>query len=138
MASDVRLSMAVIYVRDLGASVSFYTEVLGLTVTDREATAALLGSADRSVLILRSMGGEATRAPGSLGVQFAVWAVGSEDDLDRAERVLKARSAYVETRSGEGYTVVEGRDPDGVPVLLAHPAPDEVPLRTVPARIYAW
>ncbi len=130
--------MTVIYVRDLDASVSFYTEVLGLTVADREATAALLASTDRSVLILRSMGEGAMRAPGSLGVQLVVWAAQRAEDLDHAERVLKSRSVYVETRQGEGYTVVEGRDPDGSPVLLAYPPPDEVPLRTLPARIYAW
>jgi catechol 2,3-dioxygenase-like lactoylglutathione lyase family enzyme len=138
MASDGRLSVAVVYVRDLDASVSFYTEVLGLNVTARESTAALLGSGDRSPLILRSMGQDAIRAPGSLGVQLVVWAAGREKDLDHAERVLKARSAHVETRRGDGYTVVEGRDPDGFPVLLAHPPPDEVPLRSLPARIYAW
>jgi catechol 2,3-dioxygenase-like lactoylglutathione lyase family enzyme len=138
MASGARLSLAVAYVRDLDASVSFYTELLGLTVTDRDATAALLASAGRSPLILRSMGSDATRAPGSVGVQFVLWAAEGKDDLDRAEQVLKSRSAHVETREGDGYTVVEGRDPDGGPVLLAYPPPDEVPMHSLPARIYAW
>jgi catechol 2,3-dioxygenase-like lactoylglutathione lyase family enzyme len=126
------------YVSDLDASVTFYTELLGLRVSDREPTAALLASAARSPLILRSMGADATRALGSVGVQYVVWAAATEEELDRAEQVLKARSAYVETRRGDGYTMVEGRDPDDFPVLVAYPAPDEVPLHAVPVRIYAW
>jgi catechol 2,3-dioxygenase-like lactoylglutathione lyase family enzyme len=138
MAAEGRVSLAVVYVSDLDTSVTFYTELLGLQVSDREPTAALLASGDRSPLILRSMGAQATRAPGSLGVQFVVWAAATHKDLDRAEQVLKAHSAYVETRRADSYTVVEGRDPDGCPVLIAHPAPDEMPLRSLPARIYAW
>jgi catechol 2,3-dioxygenase-like lactoylglutathione lyase family enzyme len=138
MAADARLSIVVIYVSDLDASVTFYTELLGLKVSDRQPTAALLASAARSPLILRSMGADATRAPGSVGVHFVVWAAATDKELDRVERMLKARSAYVETRRGDGYTMVEGRDPDDNPVLVAYPAPDEVPLHTVPVRVYAW
>src|SRR5215469_1405998 len=70
MASHAQLSMALIVVGDLNASVSFYTEVLGLEVADRNPTAALLAGADRTPLILRSMGASAARAPGSAGVEF--------------------------------------------------------------------
>lgn len=138
MASEVRTSLAVIYVRDLEASVSFYADVLGLKTVDRDATAALLGTDNRSTLILRSMGQNATNSPGSTGVQYVLWAVDGEQDLDRAEHALKARSAHVETRRAEGYAVVEGRDPDSTPVMVAYPAPDQMPLKTLPPRIYAW
>lgn len=138
MPADARLSLAVLYVSNLDAAVSFYTEVLGLAVTDRDPTAALLASGGRSPLILRAMGENSIRSPGSIGVQYVVWAAADEEGLDHAERVLKARSAYLETRHGEGFAIVEGRDPDGSAVLVAYPAPDEVPLRTLPARIYAW
>jgi catechol-2,3-dioxygenase len=130
--------MALVYVRDLDVSVKFYSEVLGLTATDREPTAALLAGQGASPLMLRSMGENATRAPGSTGVQFVTWAAARQEDLDRATRVLKQRSAYVETRQSEGCTVVEGHDPDGLPVLIAYPAPDQLPLHELPARIYAW
>jgi catechol 2,3-dioxygenase-like lactoylglutathione lyase family enzyme len=42
MASRAGLSLAIMYVGDLDASVSFYTEVLGLEIADREPAAALL------------------------------------------------------------------------------------------------
>ncbi len=138
MAEQTQLSLAIVYVGDLDVSVSFYSDVLGLKVTDREATAALLAGEGRSPLILRAMGRDAMRAPGSTGIQYVVWAAAGKDGLAKAERALKRHSAYVETRQGEGYTIVEGRDPDGCPVLVAHPAPDQVPLHELPARIYAW
>ena len=117
---------------------SFYTEVLGMDVTDRESTAALLGSGGYSPLILRAMGKGDMRAPGSVGIQYVMWAASSKEDLDRAERVLKQRSAHVETRPGDGCTVVEGRDPDGIPVMIAYPGVDLTRMRELPARIYAW
>jgi catechol 2,3-dioxygenase-like lactoylglutathione lyase family enzyme len=138
MAEQTQLSVAVVYVGDLEVSVNFYSDVLGLEVTDRDATAALLAEEGRSPLILRAMGQDAARAPGSTGIQYVIWAAAGQSGLDKAERALKRHSAYVETRQGEGCTVVEGRDPDGCPVLLAYPAPDRLPLRELPARIYAW
>jgi catechol-2,3-dioxygenase len=138
MAAEPRLSLAVVYVSDLDVAVSFYTDVLRLSTSNREPTAALLATEGRSPLILRSMGENSMRSPGSIGVQYVVWAASDEQDLDHAERTLKARSAHVETRHGEGYTIVEGRDPDGCPVLVAYPAPDQLPLHSLPARIYAW
>jgi len=79
MAEQTQLSVAVVYVGDLDVSVNFYSDVLGLKVTDRDATAALLAEEGRSPLILRAMGQDAARA-----------------------------------------------------------APDRLPLRELPARIYAW
>jgi len=35
-------------------------------------------------------------------------------------------------------TVIEGRDPDDLVVMVSHPGPGEVPLRELPARIYGW
>jgi catechol 2,3-dioxygenase-like lactoylglutathione lyase family enzyme len=138
MALHARLSAAVMFVRDLDVSVDFYTDVLGLEVTDRAPTAALLVSAGGCQLALRSMGEQAERPLGSVGVQYVVWAAADEGGLKRIEEALKDRSAYRETRTGHGYTVVEGHDPDDVPVLAAYPGPDEVPLRKLPARIYGW
>jgi len=34
--------------------------------------------------------------------------------------------------------VVEGRDPDDLPVLIVYPGPDQTPLHELPVRIYGW
>ena len=138
MADGVRLGSAVLFVQDLDRSVSFYTEVLALEEADRSTTAALLASANGTQLILRAMGSGAAHPLGSVGVQYVVWTAAGPADLDRAERALKNRSAHQQSRSSAGVTVVEGRDPDDLPVLIAYPGPDQVPLHELPVRISGW
>jgi catechol 2,3-dioxygenase-like lactoylglutathione lyase family enzyme len=137
MALDARLGSVVMFVRELDRSVDFYTGVLGLEVVDHSPTAALLSSATAQ-LVLRSMGDNAPHPLGAVGVQYAVWTAASQADLDQSELALKHRRAHLETRSSDGQTVVEGRDPDDVVVMVSYPGPDQVPLRKLPARIYGW
>lgn len=138
MADGVRLGSAVMFVQDLDRAVSFYTEVLALEEADRSTTAALLVSAAGTQLILRAMGPGAAHPLGSLGVQYVVWTAAGPADLDRSERALKNRSAHQQRRNSGGVTVVEGRDPDDLPVLITYPGPDEAPLQELPVRIYGW
>lgn len=138
MAHGARIDSAVMFVQDLDRSVGFYTEVLGLEITDQDTTAALLTSAGGSYLILRAMGAGATHPLGGVGVQYVIWTAADQKDLDRCERELKKRSAYIETRSSGPANAVEGRDPDDVVVMVTHPGPDEEPLRKLPSRIYGW
>jgi len=138
MAGDVRLGSVVMFVQDLDRSVSFYLDLLALEVADRSPTAALLVSAGGTQLILRAMGQGAAHALGSIGVQYVVWTAAGQDDLERAEHVLKKRSAHLQTRGSGAFTVVEGRDPDDIPVLIAHPGPDETVEHKLAPRIYGW
>jgi catechol-2,3-dioxygenase len=138
MAEGVRLSAAVVFVRNLDKSVRFYQELLGLDIVDRSTTAALLTTADGSELVLRQFGNNAPHPLGSIGVQYLTWSVASMDDLERRAEMLRRNSAYRETRTGEGTTVVEGRDPDDVPVLLFYAGEEQPLIRKLPARIYAW
>lgn len=138
MAQGVRLSAAITFVRDLSTSVSFYQEVLALEVIDRNPTAALLGNDGGTHLVLRAMGGSAAHTLGSLGIQYVLWTAASQQDLDECERLLRRRSAFHERRTSENVTVVEGRDPDDIVVMISYPGPDKAPLHGLPARIYAW
>jgi catechol 2,3-dioxygenase-like lactoylglutathione lyase family enzyme len=138
MARDARLGSVVMFVQHLERSVTFYEDVLGLQVTDRDPTAALLAGAGGSQLILRAMGGNAPHPLGAVGVQYVIWTAASEPDLDRAEQVLRKRGAHISTRSSDGSTAVEGRDPDDIVVLVAYPGPDEAPLHRLPVRVYGW
>ncbi len=138
MAQGARLGSVVMFVHDLDRSVGFYADVLALEVADRSPTAALLTSPGGAGLILRAMGQTAPHPLGSVGVQYVVWTVAGEQDLARCERALRGREAYRGTRSDGGLTVVEGRDPDDIVLMVSHPGPDQLPLRELPARIYAW
>lgn len=138
MTERAQLSTAVMFVQDLARSVSFYTGVLALEVSDRTSTAALLTSEGGSQLVLRAIGGHGNLALGGLGVQYVVWSVTGEAALDRCEQALKDRSALVERRAdGEG-AAVEGRDPDGIVVLVVSTGPDHLPMHKLPSRIYSW
>ena len=138
MAHCTRLGTVVMFVRDADRSVDFYRELLGLQVADRSTTAALLSNAEGATLVLRAMGMAADRALGSVGVQYVAWTAGGKEDLERCERLLRKRGAHRETRSHGEVTVVEGRDPDDIVVVVAYPGPDEVPLHELPPRIYGW
>ena len=138
MAEAARVGCVVMFVQDLDRSVSFYADVLALEAADRSATAALLGNADGANLILRAMGRQAPHPLASVGVQYVVWTAAGEEDLARAGRALAARGAHRETRSHGDVTLVEGRDPDGIAVMICYPGPDQRPLRELPARIYGW
>ena len=138
MAQGARLSSVVIFVHSLDRSVDFYADVLGLEVADRSSTAALLSNAVGTQLILRAMGPGVSRALGAVGVQYVVWTAAGKQDLDRCEQALRGRAAHRDTRSDNGVTVVEGRDPDDIMLVVIYPGPDEVPLKQLPARIYGW
>lgn len=138
MAHGARLGSVVMFVHDLDRSVNFYTETLGLEVADRSPTAALLSNAEGTQLVLRAMGLGADRALGSIGVQYVVWTATGKQDLERCEAVLRRRAAHRETRNHGEVTVVEGRDPDDIVLIITYPGPDEVPLHELPPRIYGW
>lgn len=138
MTQGVRLGTAVMYVRDVDRSVSFYRDVLGLQVVDRSTTAALLGSDGGAQLILRAMGDTAAHTLGTVGVQYVVWTAASEDHLDQHERLLREHAAFRERRRSAELVTVEGRDPDDTVLVIVYPGPDKAPLRELPARIYAW
>jgi catechol 2,3-dioxygenase-like lactoylglutathione lyase family enzyme len=138
MAEGARSGSVVMFVQELDRSVNFYADLLVLEVADRSSTAALLSNADGATLILRAMGAHSPHPLGSVGVQYVVWVAAGEEDLARAERALAARAAHRETRSHDGVTLVEGRDPDGIAVMICYPGPDQRPLRSLPTRIYGW
>jgi len=138
MAEGIRLRSAVIFVRNLDKSIPFYRELLDLEVVDTSPTAALLGSADGSQLALRAFGDNAPRALGSIGVQYLVWSTGSRADLDLRADILRRHSAYRETRTDQDIAVVEGHDPDDLPIMIVYAGPARAPMHELPARIYAW
>ena len=138
MAEGARLGSVVMFVQDLDRSVEFYTDVLALEAADRSPTAALLNSPAGAGLILRAMGQTAPHPLGSVGVQYVVWTAAGEEDLARCERAMAGRGAHRDTRRNGGVTVVEGRDPDDMVLMIAYPGPDQVPLHKLPVRIYRW
>lgn len=107
-----------------------------MEVSVRTATAALLVGPGGFQVYLRSVGPKAMHPVGHVGAQYVIWTADGPDDFQRCERVLRARSDRVDIRHGDGFTLIEGRDPSGLPVLVAYPGPDEVARLEIIARYY--
>jgi hypothetical protein len=137
-AQAPRLSTAVMFVHDLDASVSFYSEILQMTTTVREPTAALLVNAASCQLCLRQMGPRTPHPLGGIGVQYVIWTAPSRQDLQRCERALTKRCHHVTRHVVDGITFIEGVDPSGVPVVITYPGPDRAARRAIMKRVYWW
>jgi hypothetical protein len=129
------LAAAVVFVSDLARSLGFYQPLLRYPITVSDADAALLTGPTGSQLYLRQSGDRSTRRDG-FGVQWVGWTAGDPDDLDRCSEVLKERGGYVGRDTSEGITVLEGRDPDGLPVIIVYPGAEHAPRHAIHARIH--
>ncbi|MEZ0094381.1 hypothetical protein [Streptacidiphilus sp. EB129] len=107
-------------------------------VTVAGSTAALLAGSDGSQLYLRSVGPRAPHVVGGIGVQCVIWTATSLPELRRCEESLKRRDAHTATRSAEDFEWVEGRDPNGVPVMVSYPGPEQAIRHQIISRVYAW
>jgi len=137
MGEALRLSAAVVFVRNLARSEDFYRDLLEFDIEIASPEAVLLSGPAGNHLVLRAL----IRAPrllGGIGVQYLVWAARDARDLERCETMLKSRGAFVSTTQDHGVTVVEGHDPDDIPVLLVYPPGPGVGMTALPARIYAY
>ena len=117
-------------VSDLDASVGFYTDLLGLRVSDRMAYpsdspllegAWLRCGADHHCLVLFSLRRPVEPPPGlAVGLHHLAFEVGTFDDLFAAYRTIRARELPVEARvGGPGWQVrLYFHDPDGNQVEL--------------------
>jgi catechol 2,3-dioxygenase-like lactoylglutathione lyase family enzyme len=137
MAEHMRLTAAVIFVRDLERSAEFYRQLLELDAEITTGEARLLSAARGDHLVLRARA-RAPHVSNSLGVQYLIWAARDPEDLDRCEQVLQARDAHVSTWTDQGITIVEGHDPDRIPILVTYPAGPPVEATTLPRRIFTY
>jgi hypothetical protein len=136
LVGSVRLASVVVFVSDLNRSLGFYQPLLRYTITVSDADAALLAGPDGSQLYLRAVGDNPPRPTGGVGPQLVAWTAGGPDDLDRCAALLKERGGYERRDTSEGFTRVEGRDPDHLPVLITYPGPDRAPRHLISPRIY--
>lgn len=136
--TGLRLASAVMFVTDLGRSVTFYEELLGWHVTVSDESVALLVGPEGFQLYLRAMSPRTQHPSGFIGIQYLSWTASDEADLQRCEDALRRESTRVRKTAGDGFTLLEGHGPDGVPVLVTFPGPDQVPRHEIKQRIYAW
>jgi len=125
-----RLNHAVLYVRDVTASVDFYRDTLGLAVrTEIPGRAAFLrapGSANDHDLGLFAVPDGAVPADRYLGLYHLAWEVGTLAELAEIRTKLAARGALVGASDHRVSKSLYAKDPSGIEfeVMWRVPAED--------------
>jgi catechol-2,3-dioxygenase len=113
-----RLNHAVLYVRELDASVDFYRRAFGFQEIGREGPMAFLraaGSANHHDLALLAVGPDAPQPPrGSTGLYHLAWEVPAIEDLAAAAATLAKLDALTGMSDHGATKSLYGRDPDGI------------------------
>lgn len=116
-----RLNHAVLFIRDVDASVRFYTEVLGFTVAQSiPGQAAFLQAAESTNdhdLGLFQIGSQAAASPAgrsSVGLYHLAWEVSTLGDLETVQAALTAAGALVGLSDHGTTKSLYGHDPDGL------------------------
>jgi catechol-2,3-dioxygenase len=123
-----RLNHAVLYVRDVYRSVTFYTDVLGfrpvpgMQVLQGAAFLVAPGSTNDHDLGLFEIGSGAGPSPagrGAVGLYHLAWEVDTLDELDRLRGALADAGALVGTSDHGTTKSLYGKDPDGLEFEIA-------------------
>jgi catechol-2,3-dioxygenase len=117
-----RLNHAVLYIRDLARTVSFYCETLGFEVrTEIPGRAAFLrapGSANDHDLGLFALGDAEPAGPAEaeprVGLYHLAWEVGTLADLADAREKLRAAGALVGQSDHRVSKSLYAKDPNGI------------------------
>jgi CBS domain-containing protein len=127
LVRSIRPGSVVVFVSDLTRSLAFYQPLLGYTLTASDVATALLTGPDGSQLYLRQVidNGSTERHESGIGLQYVAWTSDGPRDLDRCSQALTEHGAYIRRDTSDGVDVLEGRDPDGLPVLITYPGPDQ-------------
>ncbi len=125
-----RLNHAVLYVRDLASTVTFYREMLGfetrVEIPGRAAFLRAPGSSNDHDLGLFAIG-EAPQAPGpQVGLYHLAWEVGTLSDLAEIRVKLAAGGALVGASDHRVSKSLYAKDPNGIEfeVMWRVPAED--------------
>jgi catechol 2,3-dioxygenase-like lactoylglutathione lyase family enzyme len=131
-----RVTSVVLFVAELERSIEFYRDVFSCQTTVQEPDAALLRAPDGFQIYLIDRGTRTAHLSGGIGLQYLIWAVDDEAELDALAQAFLSRAGHVDRYVSGGVTFVAARDPDGIRVLVALPSPEKLHRSVVGARLY--
>jgi catechol 2,3-dioxygenase-like lactoylglutathione lyase family enzyme len=137
MEYSAKVASSVLFVSELDRSVTFYRDLFGCQVTLRSHDAALLLTPGGFQLYIIERGKRASHHTGGLGVHLLMWSTDTAKGLEYFEQALKDAGSYTDTHSAGEVMFVEGRDPDGLRIVIAHPDPAERPRSVFDSHLYA-
>jgi len=125
-------------VGDLGRSLSFYRDGLGLEVIwNDDAFAVLRGPGESAAtLAIREVSGGTKPGLGQTGVARIGWQVTNSADLDSAEERLAGHGVQYRRADAMEGGRIETHDPDGLSVVLF--LPSEPSLARKPPPFIYW
>lgn len=125
----------VIAVRDIDVSSKFYQGLFDMEVVIRQDEAVMLKDTDGFHMFLRAQ----PRWDGAttLGVLLLSWSFDSREEIVSAESWLAEHDALISEKEVEEIKVVEGRDPDNIPLFLIYPVVHKHP-QILFDRVYAY
>ncbi len=132
---SAHVASCVIRVSELERSVNFYRDVFSCRVGVREKDMALLLTPTGFQLYLHAQRSLRRRSAGTIGVSYLMWATDSQADLEVITQRLRAYDPAVFTHTDNGVTFLEGCDPDGRRVIVAHPSPHQLPRTVISSRL---
>ncbi len=132
-----KVASSIIFVSDLDRSVTFYRNVFACELTIREPDAALLLDPAGFQMYLMARGDREQHPTGGIGHEYLAWAVETPEALEHFARALKDCDCYVDRHTSGGVAFVEGHDPDGIRVVIAHPSPQHLPRSILDPRFYS-
>jgi catechol 2,3-dioxygenase-like lactoylglutathione lyase family enzyme len=124
VAQPWAIRSTLISVTDLERSAAFYRELGDFEEIFRDDGVAILGdlSTGSFVLILRESRSTHAARHGqeSLGLRSITFSIGSLDELDRIESVLRAHDFFISRRKmlDDASELLRGRDPDNLPLVF--------------------
>ncbi|MEO7015641.1 MAG: VOC family protein [Leifsonia sp.] len=130
------VASSVIFVTELDRSVRFYSGVFGCKTALKENDGALLLTPGGFQIYLIAKGAHESHPSGGIGHQHLMWATDTAEGLTHFEDTLKALGCYTDTHTGGEVTFVEGRDPDWIRVVIAHPNPQQRLRSVLDSRLY--
>lgn len=144
-----RLNHAVLYVRDVDRSVTFYREALGFrVVTSIPGRAAFLQAEDSTndhdlgLFAVGAQAGDSTAGRGSVGLYHLAWEVDTLDELRRIAGVLTEHGALAGASDHGSTKALYAHDPDGIEFEVSWLVPadlltPDVRMQTLPLDIEA-
>lgn len=137
MEHPARITSSVVFVSDLDRSVEFYRDVFSCDLAIQARGAALLLARGGFQIYLIARGSRAEHPSGGIGVQYLIWTVDSQQDLEESSARLSNQGRRTDTFTSGGVTFVASRDPDGIRILITHPSPEDLPRSVVDIHLYA-
>ena len=125
LADATRLGAVELTVTDLDRAIPFYTDVIGLTLREREGTLAALGAGEEDLVVLHEH--RSARPPGRhAGLYHFALLFPTREELARAGRRIAELRVPIDGASDHGtHEAIYLPDPDGIGIELAADRPRE-------------